>query len=95
MSCKFFSISTYDYIRNTCLHYINELELVLYALGYNCVMMNIIQQVTDPMPTNFSLLFLLSYCYYHHCYTCYKITAITVTVTVVVTTIKTIKLLCY
>ena len=22
MSCKFFSISTYDYIRNTCLHYI-------------------------------------------------------------------------
>ena len=30
MSCKFFSISTYDYIRNTCLHYIDELELVLY-----------------------------------------------------------------
>ena len=29
MSCKFFSISTYDYIRNTCLHYIDELELVL------------------------------------------------------------------
>ena len=29
MSCKFFSISTYDYIRNTCLHYIKELELVL------------------------------------------------------------------
>ena len=24
-----FSISTYDYIRNTCLHYIDELELVL------------------------------------------------------------------
>ena len=24
MSCKFFSISTYDYIRNTCLHYIDE-----------------------------------------------------------------------
>ena len=29
MSCKFFSISTYDYIRNTCLHYIDELEPVL------------------------------------------------------------------
>ena len=24
-----FSISMYDYIRNTCLHYIDELELVL------------------------------------------------------------------
>ena len=24
------SISTYDYLRNTCLHYIYELELVLY-----------------------------------------------------------------
>ena len=29
MSCKFFSISTYDYIQNTCLHYIDEMELVL------------------------------------------------------------------
>ena len=29
MSCKFFSISTYEYIWNTCLHYIDELELVL------------------------------------------------------------------
>ena len=29
MSCKFFSISTYDYLRNTCLHYIDELELVM------------------------------------------------------------------
>ena len=29
MACKFFSISTYDYLRNTCLHYIDELELVL------------------------------------------------------------------
>ena len=64
--------------------------------GYNCLMMNIIQQVTDPMSTNLPLLFLLSYYCYHHCYTCYKITAITVTVTIAaVTTIKTIKLLCY
>ncbi|KAI5017737.1 hypothetical protein ZWY2020_042625, partial [Hordeum vulgare] len=29
MSCKFFPISTYDYIWNTCLHYIDELELHL------------------------------------------------------------------
>ena len=29
MSCKFFSISTQDYIQNTCLHYIDEMELVL------------------------------------------------------------------
>ena len=43
------------------------------ALGYNCHMMNIIQQVIDPMPTNFSILFLLSYYCYHHCYTCYKL----------------------
>ena len=36
-------------------------------------MMNIIQQLTDPMLTNLSLLFLLSYYCYHHCYTCYKL----------------------
>src|SRR5215216_1487355 len=48
------SISTYDYLRNTCLHYIYELELVPYRLGCNCHMMNIIQQIADPMPTNFS-----------------------------------------
>ena len=28
------------------------------ALGYNCHMMNIIQQVTDPMPTNLSYIVL-------------------------------------
>ena len=41
------------------------------ALGYNYLMMNIIQQVTDPMPMNFLILFLLSYycyCYYYYCY---------------------------
>ena len=79
----------YGYIRNTYLHYIDELELLCIALGFDCYMMNVIQQVTEPMPTNYSILFLLS------CY-CYKIIAITVTVTIaVVTTIKTIKLLCY
>ena len=30
MSRKFFSLSTYDYIRNTCLHQIDERELVTY-----------------------------------------------------------------
>ena len=36
-------ISTYDYIRNTCLHYIDELELLCIALGCDCYMMNVIQ----------------------------------------------------
>ena len=53
------------------------------ALGYNCHMMNIIQQVTDPMPTNLSyivsakllvlssLLHLLqNYCHHCYCYYC-------------------------
>ena len=67
------------------------------ALGYNCLMMNIIQQVTDPMPTNLFILILLHYYCYHHCYTCYKITAITVTVTIAATVTyhQTIILLCY
>ena len=43
MSYKLFSISTYDYIRNTCLHYIDELELLCIALGCDCYMMNVIQ----------------------------------------------------
>ena len=71
----------YDYLWNTCLHYIDELELVPYRPRLNCHMMNIIQQVTDPMPTNLSyivsakllllssLLHLLQN-YYYHCY-CY------------------------
>ena len=66
------------------------------ALGYDCYMMNIIQQIVDPMPTIFlhiDLAKLLLYCY--HCI-CYKTIAITVTVTIVVaTTIETIILLCY
>ena len=73
------SISTYDYLRNTCLHYIYELELVPYRCRCNCHMMNIIQQIADPMPTIFLhidlaklllLLLLLSLLqnYYYHCY---------------------------
>ena len=37
------TISTYDYIRNTCLHYIDELKLLCIALGCDCYMMNVIQ----------------------------------------------------
>ena len=62
--------------------------MTIYGIHAYIILMNIIQQVTDPMPTNFSILFLLSYYCYHHCYTCYKITAITITVTIAdVTTI--------
>ena len=49
------------------------------ALGYDYHMMNIIQQITDPMPTNLSyivlakllLLLLLSLLLQNHCYHCY------------------------
>ena len=61
MSCKFFSLSTYDYIRNTCLHQIDERELVTYLsvlqllhdeshLSYS--------SITDPLPTSLLLLVL-------------------------------------
>ena len=59
-------------------------------------MMNIIQQIADPMPMNFYYIVLAKYyCYRYGC-TCYKITAITITVAIAIaTTIKTIMLLCY
>ena len=58
MACKFFSISMYDYLRNTCLHYIDELELVLCHpmlwllhdephLAY--------LSIIDPVPMSFSI----------------------------------------
>ena len=73
------SISTYDYLGNTCLHYIYELELVPIALGYDYHMMNIIQQITDPTPMIFLhidlakllLLLLLLHLLQNHCYHCY------------------------
>ena len=85
MSCKFFSISTYDYIRNTCLHYIDELELVLcrprlWLLHDEYYPTQL--SIADPMPTSFSYIVLrlftlpllllqsLQYCYYYHCH-CY------------------------
>ena len=52
------SISMSDYLRNTFLHYIYELELVPYTLGYDCHMMDIIQRITDPMPMNLSYIVL-------------------------------------
>ena len=61
MSCKFFSLSTYDYIRNTCLHQIDERELATY--------LSVLQllhdeshpshsSITDPLPTSLLLLVL-------------------------------------
>ena len=60
------------------------------ALGYNCHMMNIIQQVTNQFPTNLFILILLGYYCYHQCYNHYK----TATVTFATVTITSI-LLCY
>src|SRR3989337_1438354 len=91
------SISTYDNLWNTCLHYIYELELVSYRPRLRLL-------YDEYHPTNSPIqclrisliLFLLSYYCYRYCYACYKIIAITVTVTIAVaTTIKTIILLCY
>ena len=50
------------------------------ALGYDCHMMNIIQQITDPMPTNLSyivsakvlLLSSLLHLLQNYCYHCYR-----------------------
>ena len=69
--------STYDYIRNTCLHYIDELELVLcrprlWLLHDECY------PTKSPIQClrAFHILFLLSYCCYYcyhncYCYCCY------------------------
>ena len=88
MSCKFFSISTYDYIRNTCLHYMMNWSQFCVTLCYDCYMMNRIRH-NSPSPIQclrISLtLFLLIYYYYCYYCTCYKIIAITVTITIVTT----------
>ena len=64
--------------------------------GYNCLMMNIIQQVTDPMPTNLSYIVSAKLLLLSSLLHLLQITAITVTVTVAAATIiKTIILLCY
>ncbi len=49
-----------------CCHYYQNYQTTL-------LMMNIIQQVTDPMPTNLFILILLRYYCYHQYYTCYKL----------------------
>ena len=75
MSCKFFSISTYDYIRNTCLHYIDELELFCVTLGYDCYMMNHIRH-NSPSPIQclqaFHILFFAKLLFRCYCYNHYK-----------------------
>ena len=37
-------ISMYVYIWNTCLHYIDELELLCITLGCDCYILNVIQR---------------------------------------------------
>ena len=81
-----FSISTYHYIRNTCLHYIDELELVLcrprlWLLHDEYYPTQL--SIADPMPTSFShidfakllslllLLQSLQNCYCYYCH-CYR-----------------------
>ena len=59
-------------------------------------MMNIIQRITDPMPTNFSHIDLAKLLLLLLLLNLLQIIAITVTVTIAIaTTIKTIILLCY
>src|SRR3990170_8110278 len=79
------TISMYDYIRNICLHYIDELELLCITLGCECYMMNIIQHNYHHRSNAYDFLILVStkllccfcftlatncYCYYC-CYNCY------------------------
>ena len=59
-------------------------------------MMNIIQQVTDPMPTDLSYIVSAKLLLLSSLLRLLQTTAIIVTVTfAIITTIKTIKLLCY
>ena len=75
MSCKFVSISTYDYLRNTCLHYIDELELVLCHLCYDCYMMNRIRHNYPSLIRCLRVFHILVYAYLLfrcYCYNHYK-----------------------
>ena len=75
MSCKSFSISTYDYIRNTCLHYIDELELVLCHLCHNCCMRNHIRHNYPSLIhclRAFHILFFAYLLFRCYCYNYYK-----------------------
>jgi hypothetical protein len=53
------TISMYDYIRNTCLHWIDELELLCIALGCDCYMMNVIHTNTHHWSNAYALLILI------------------------------------
>ena len=92
-------ISTYDYTRNTCLHYIHELELLCIALGCDCYMMNTIQhkypsliQCIHFSHIGFAKLLLLLLLLQS---SQTAIVTVPVTIAIVATTIKTIILLCY
>ena len=61
MSCKFFSLSTYDYIWNTCLHQIDERELVTYIFVLQLLHDESHpshSSITNPLPTSLLLLVL-------------------------------------
>ena len=92
MSCKFFSISTYDYLRNTCLHYIYELELVLCRPRL-WLLYDEYHPTSSPIQCLrvFHLLFLLSYYCYCYCHNCYKIAVVTTTVTFATTIYRATK----
>ena len=86
MSCKFFSISTYDYIRNTAYITLTNWSQFCVTLCYDCYMMNRIQH-NSPSPIQclrafhilfFAYLLFRCYCYNHYktqkyyfCY-CYR-----------------------
>ncbi len=69
------TISMYDYKRNTCLHYIDELELLCIALGCDCYMMNRIRH-NSPSPVQclwaFHILFFAYSLFRGYCYNHYK-----------------------
>ena len=92
MSCTFFSINTYDYLQNTCLHYIDELELVLCTLWYIYYMRNRIRHNYPSLIhclRAFYILFfayLLFRCYYYNYYKnpkTFTFSVATVTITII------------
>jgi hypothetical protein len=80
-------INTYNYIRNICLHMIDELELLCTALGCYCYMMNAIQIFIATTCLHFLIILslvesllslLLLLLQNRYCYQCYQIYHITV-----------------
>ena len=99
MSCKFFSLSMYDYIRNRCLHYIDELELVTYLSVFTVawwIPSGIIIHHRSNAYEFFLLVLAMLLCRYC-CHFCYCYTAATVVTLLLLVTVATvaITLLCY